>query len=86
MKNKLYVGNLPWTATNDELSELFSAYGEVVEANIIFDRETNRSKGFGFVTMATEEAAAEAMEKLEGSEFGGRTIRVSEARERRDDA
>ena len=59
-KNKLFIGSLPWSVTNDSLREMFAQYGEITEANIINDRETGRSKGFGFVTFAKEEDATES--------------------------
>jgi RNA recognition motif-containing protein len=77
----MYVGNLPFSSTEDDLRDLFSQYGEVQSANIIYDRETGRSRGFGFVEMA-EESADSAIEALNGNEFGGRTLRVNEARPR----
>jgi len=61
-KNKIFVGSLPWSINNDSLKELFSQYGEVTEAVVIMDRETQRSKGFGFVTFATPESAQKALE------------------------
>jgi RNA recognition motif-containing protein len=81
MSKKMYVGNLPFSSTEDDLRDLFSQYGEVKSANIIYDRETGRSRGFGFVEMA-EDSADSAMEALNGNEFGGRTLRVNEARPR----
>ncbi|MFP4258579.1 MAG: RNA recognition motif domain-containing protein [Desulfovermiculus sp.] len=81
MSKKMYVGNLPFSSTEDDLRDLFSQYGEVQSANIIYDRETGRSRGFGFVEMA-EESADSAIEALNGNEFGGRTLRVNEARPR----
>lgn len=81
MSKKMYVGNLPFSSTEDDLRDLFSQYGEVQSANIIYDRESGRSRGFGFVEMA-EESADSAMEALNGNEFGGRTLRVNEARPR----
>ncbi|MBS3780250.1 MAG: RNA-binding protein [Desulfovermiculus sp.] len=81
MSKKMYVGNLPFSSTEDDLRDLFSQYGEVKSANIIYDRETGRSRGFGFVEMA-EDGADSAMEALNGNEFGGRTLRVNEARPR----
>lgn len=80
MSKKLYVGGLPWTTDNEALQDLFSEYGEVVEAKVITDRETGRSRGFGFVTFSTEEAAKKSLE-LNGKDYGGRTIRVDSARE-----
>ncbi|MFO7876021.1 MAG: RNA-binding protein [Desulfovermiculus sp.] len=81
MSKKMYVGNLPFSSTEDDLRDLFSQYGEVQSANIIYDRETGRSRGFGFVEMA-EENADSAIAALNGNEFGGRTLRVNEARPR----
>ena len=81
MSKKMYVGNLPFSSTEDDLRDLFSQYGEVKSANIIYDRESGRSRGFGFVEMA-EDSAESAMEALNGNEFGGRTLRVNEARPR----
>ena len=79
---KLYVGNLPWTMTNDTLKELFAQFGEVTEAVIITDRMSGRSKGFGFVTFATEEAAAAATQQMHEKEVEGRKIVVNVARPR----
>ena len=84
---KLFVGNLPWGITNDSLRELFAPVGEVVEAMVITDRMSGRSKGFGFVTFATEEAAQAAVAQLNEKEIEGRKIIVNVARpreERRD--
>ncbi|MEW5724955.1 MAG: RNA-binding protein [Thermodesulfobacteriota bacterium] len=78
----IYVGNLPYTSSKEEISDLFSRYGQVHSVNLISDRETGRPRGFGFVQMDQEEALA-AIEALNGSEMGGRTLRVNEARERR---
>jgi cold-inducible RNA-binding protein len=80
-KNKLFVGSLPWSINNDSLKELFTPYGEVTEAIIINDRESGRSKGFGFVTFATPESAQKALE-LNGKEIEGRTIVVNVAKPR----
>lgn len=78
----IYVGNLPFTTTSTELEELFSEYGAVDSAAVINDRETGRSRGFGFVEM--EDAAGKrAIEELDGSDFGGRNLKVNEARPRR---
>ncbi|MEK7633937.1 MAG: RNA-binding protein [Patescibacteria group bacterium] len=79
---KLYVGNLPWTLTNDSLKEMFAQFGEVTEAVIITDRMSGRSKGFGFVTFATEEAAAAATQQMNEKEIEGRKIVVNVARPR----
>jgi len=78
----VYVGNLPYSATNDSLREAFEAYGEVTSANVISDRDSGRSKGFGFVEMSDDAAAKQAIEKLNGTEMDGRTITVNEARPR----
>ncbi|OGC44231.1 hypothetical protein A2400_01350 [candidate division WS6 bacterium RIFOXYB1_FULL_33_14] len=80
MNNKLFVGNLSWETTDESLSEFFSTVGEVVEAKVIVDKFKNRSKGFGFVTMATDELAEQAIEQLNEKELDGRAINVSIAR------
>src|SRR3989338_7416769 len=80
MGKKLYVGNLPFSATDEILAQTFSAYGEVESAKIIVDRDSGRSKGFGFVEMASEDAAQEAINKLNGQSLDGRTMTVNEAR------
>ena len=80
----VYVGNLSYGTSSDDLRELFEAYGEVTSANVISDRDSGRSKGFGFVEMADDAQAREAIEKLNGTEVGGRTITVNEARPRED--
>jgi RNA recognition motif-containing protein len=82
MGTRLYVGNLPYGTTEDELTDLFSQMGEVANVAIIMDRETGRSKGFGFVEMTEASAAIPAVEKLNGTQMGGRTIRVAEANAR----
>ena len=82
MSTKLYVGNLPYTTTQEQLNELFGKHGEVVEVALITDRETGRSKGFGFVTMATAEGAQQAIQRLNGMSFDNRTLTVNEARPR----
>lgn len=81
MSTKIYVGNLPWRATDAQLSDLFSPHGEVIEARIITDRETGRSRGFGFVTMASSEGAQGAIRALNGYSVEGRALVVNEARE-----
>ena len=78
----IYVGNLSWQTSEDELNDLFAAYGEVTRATIISERDTGRSKGFGFVEMANQEEAEAAIGGLDGSALGGRDIRVNEARPR----
>ncbi|MCG8588343.1 MAG: RNA-binding protein [Proteobacteria bacterium] len=79
---KIYVGNLPWSATEGELRDLFSSYGTVHSAAVITDRETGRSRGFGFIEMDAADAD-QAINKLNGHEMGGRPLRVNEAQERR---
>jgi RNA recognition motif-containing protein len=81
---KLYVGNLPYNTTESELSDVFAAFGEVESIRIITDRDTGRSKGFGFVELADRAAAEQAMADLNDSELGGRRIKVNEARPRND--
>ncbi|MCA9555872.1 MAG: RNA-binding protein [Myxococcales bacterium] len=84
MTKKLYVGNLPYTTTEDELFNVFGQDGrKVAEVAIINDRETGRPRGFGFVTMASDEDAAAAIEALDGYSMGGRTLRVNESQDRR---
>ena len=80
MGNKLYVGNLPFNATEDSLRDVFSQAGNVQSAKIIMDRDTGRSKGFGFIEMATEQEAADAIQKFHGVAYGGRPMTVAEAR------
>ena len=80
MNKKLYVGNLSYETTEDELQKLFVEVGPVVSVAIITDRSSGRSKGFGFVEMETEQAAQEAIERLNNNELNQRTITVSEAR------
>ena len=80
MGKKLYVGNLPYSVDDQALHDAFGAYGTVASARVITDRETGRSKGFGFVEMDNDDAANEAIEKLNGQPLGGRAINVSEAR------
>lgn len=80
---KIYVGNLPWSCTDQELSEMFSESGEVESAAVITDRETGRSRGFGFVEMNDDAAANKAIAELNGKDMGGRPLRVNEANERK---
>ena len=80
-KNKLFIGGLPWSVTSDSLKELFSVYGEITDAVVISDRDTGRSKGFGFVTFATAEAAQKALE-MDGKTIEERTIVVNVAKPR----
>ena len=80
MGKKIYVGNLPFSATNESLSEMFSKFGSVDSSKIITDRDTGRSKGFGFVEMSQNDEADAAIEKLNGADMGGRALTVNEAR------
>ncbi|MGH7774049.1 MAG: RNA recognition motif domain-containing protein [Candidatus Binatia bacterium] len=80
MSNKLYVGGLPYSVTDGRLEELFSQHGSVQSARVISDKFTGRSRGFGFVEMASTEEAQKAMEALNGTEIEGRTLVVNEAR------
>ena len=80
MANKLFVGSLAWSATDDDLANFFSTVGTVVSAKVIVDRETNRSKGFGFVEMSSDEEAKQAIEQLNGKDLNGRPVSVGEAR------
>ncbi|XP_073038458.1 28 kDa ribonucleoprotein, chloroplastic-like [Primulina eburnea] len=79
---RMYVGNLPWQVDNAKLEEVFSEHGKVVDARVVFDRETGRSRGFGFVTMSTETELNDAIAALDGQSLGGRAIRVNIAEER----
>jgi RNA recognition motif-containing protein len=81
---KLYVGRLPYRTTEQDLADLFGQLGEVVSATVIIDRETGRSKGFGFVEMSNDQDAQNAISQLNNSTLEGRTIIVNEANERRD--
>src|SRR2546421_6138934 len=84
MATKLYVGNLSFQTTSDELKDHFAQAGSVESASVVEDRMTGRSRGFGFVEMATAEEAAAAIEQLNGKEFAGRNLTVNEARPRTD--
>jgi len=81
-KKKLYVGNLPWSITNDSLRELFASYGEITDAVVITDRMSGRSKGFGFVTFANEADAEKATAEMHDKDIEGRKIIVNVARPR----
>ena len=83
MSKKIYVGNLPFTATDETVRELFQAHGTVESVNLITDRDTGRPRGFGFVEMPEAEADA-AISALDQKDFGGRSLRVNEARPRED--
>ena len=82
MAVKLYVGNLPYSTTDADLNELFAQYGTIVSATVIMDRDSGRSKGFGFVEFETDDEAKAAIEALNGKENGGRNLVVNEARPR----
>ena len=82
MSKKLYVGNLAFSTTEDELRAVFKQHGEVESVNVITDRETGRSRGFAFVEMEDASAADDAMRALDGSDLGGRTLKVNEAKDR----
>ena len=84
MSNKLYVGNLSFRVTSEDLQEHFAAAGAVESANVVYDRETGRSRGFGFVEMADEDAANAAIAQFNGQEYDGRNMVVNEARPRED--
>lgn len=84
MSNKLYVGNLSFRVTSEDLQEHFATAGAVESANVVYDRETGRSRGFGFVEMADEEAANAAIAQFNGQEYDGRNMVVNEARPRED--
>ena len=81
---KMYVGNLPWSATTEELTELFAQYGEVTDVHIPTDRESGRPRGFAFVTMGSKSDMEAAVKGVDGNDFGGRDLRVNEARPRED--
>ena len=80
MGKRLYVGGLPYSTTDDELKDVFSQAGTVTSANVVIDKMTNRSRGFGFVEMSSDEEAQRAVETLNGKDLGGRNITVNEAR------
>lgn len=84
MNKKLYVGNLSYSITESQLQDLFTEVGSVVSANIITDRDTGRSKGFGFVEMETDEDATKAIDKFNNYELDGRSLTVNEARPRQE--
>jgi cold-inducible RNA-binding protein len=82
MEKRLYVGNLPFDTTEDDLHQLFAIHGQIVSAKLITDMETGRSRGFGFVEMSTEEEAKLAIEKMNKAKVGDRELTVNEARPR----
>ena len=85
MKNKLFVGSLSWDTTDESLKAFFATVGEVVEAKVITDKFSGKSKGFGFVTMTSEEEATAAVEKLNDTELDGRSIKVDYAKPPKND-
>jgi RNA recognition motif-containing protein len=82
MGNRLYVGNLSYDSTSEALRQSFSECGEVTDAHVVMDRESGRSRGFGFVTMGSDGEAQKAIEKMNGAIIDGRSVRVNEAEER----
>jgi RNA recognition motif-containing protein len=84
MSNKLFVGNLTFDTTENDLNDLFAAHGTVTETNLMMDRDTGRSRGFGFVTMSSAEEAQKAIAALNGKDVGGRALTVNVAKPRED--
>jgi len=82
MAKKLFVGGLSWDTTDEGLRGAFSRFGEVAEARVILDRDSGRSRGFGFVTFANDESAATAIAEMNGADLDGRTIKVNEAEDK----
>ena len=82
MAKKLFVGGLSWDTSEDSLRAAFERFGEIAEATVVLDRDTGRSRGFGFVNFENDDAAQKAMEEMDGTELDGRNIRVNEAHER----
>jgi RNA recognition motif-containing protein len=82
MTKKLFVGGLSWNTTDDGLRTAFEQFGEIVEAKVITDRETGRSRGFGFVTFSQEDAASNAIAQMNGTQLDGRSIKVNEAEDK----
>ena len=80
MGTKLYVGNLPFSISDEELAQAFQRFGTVTSAKVILDRDSGRSKGFGFVEMGSDDEAQQAIEGMNGQSLGGRTLTVNEAR------
>ena len=81
MAKKLFVGGLSWDTTDDGLRQAFASYGEITEAKVITDRDTGRSRGFGFVTFAQDDDAKTAISKVDGTNLDGKTVKVNEAQE-----
>ncbi len=84
MAKKLYVGNLSFSVTDDELQQAFASFGTISSARVVMDRMTGRSKGFGFVELEDDSAADDAVSKMDGQTIGGRPVRVSEAKPQED--
>lgn len=84
-KSKLFIGNLSWNATEEDLRPLFEQYGTVVKINVVYDGYTHKSRGFGFVEMSSAEEARDALDKLNDVPLMGRNLRISPAEERRDE-
>lgn len=82
MSAKVYVGNLPWSIRDEQLADLFGQVGEIVSASVIVDRNTDRSRGFGFVEFASVDLAEKAIEEFDGKEIEGRELKVNIAREK----
>ena len=80
---RIYVGNLPYSATDDSLRQAFEQHGSIVSANVIMDRDTGRSRGFGFVEFSSDDDGRSAITALDGTDMDGRALRVNEAHERR---
>jgi RNA recognition motif-containing protein len=80
MSKRIYVGGLPFNTTEEEMKNLFATYGQVSSAKLITDRDSGQSRGFGFIEMPTDAEAMAAMEKLNGTDFGGRKLTINEAR------
>jgi RNA recognition motif-containing protein len=83
LSKKIYVGNLPFSSTEDELRSVFAQHGDVESVNVIMDRDTGRPRGFAFVEMAEASSADSAIKALDGSELGGRNLRVNEAEDKK---
>ena len=83
LSNKVYVGNLPFSVTEGELRALFEPHGDIASVNVIMDRDTGRPRGFAFVEMEQASSAADAIRALDGSDMGGRSLRVNEAQDKR---
>lgn len=83
MNKKIYIGNLPFTATESDLRSLFEPHGDIASVNVITDRETGRARGFAFVEMEEADDASKAIRALDGADMGGRDIKVNEAQDKR---